>query len=189
MYLFSKYVIPGIEARFIPKYWNERLGKEMEGRMMTLVRLRKDLELLDFLTGKFDNLEEWEQANLRRMKTDLLQLVATMGMLFAFGFDEDDEWSKKARIAFGVGFLPKKRSMLSRYITRIYEEQSQWYNPFVYIKKPIEGSVLNAFIKDIQALISTVAEGPFSKYKAGEFKGHYKAVHRFLRAIPAGPGY
>lgn len=102
LYHFKKWVVPGIEARYKKRYFDERLSMEMEGRYRTLLPfLQSALRLRMDFKDRWNELDAMQKANMRKNAAELSYATASMAALILFSslageVDDDDELLKKA---------------------------------------------------------------------------------------------
>jgi hypothetical protein len=129
--LFRKWIRPGWNRRFKDKYYNYSLDTNTEGMYYTSWRflrsLYEEIKEAQFSIArvgeKFNELPEWEKANIRRNISEVgyfLGLMIAAGILpfLGIGDDDDDNWASNMtayqvnRLGTEIGFYTNPNDML-----------------------------------------------------------------------------
>ena len=101
--MFRKWLAPGARARYRTKWYNERLGTVEEGTYMTMLRFATNFQgdlrnmKIKLLSTKWEDLEGWEKANIRKAITEISYMIGSSLLIMALGAlagddDDDKDW-------------------------------------------------------------------------------------------------
>lgn len=184
---FHKWVWPNFKSRFQPNKFDENLGGgiEIEGRYVTLWSVIKDIYKYQELTGRWDELTEFQKSNVKKTGTDLMYfaaffLVAHLMKSLAAGVPDDDPMLKKC-----VNWMRYQSSRgmqeVGLFIPAIgfVESYQLLQNPF---------AATNALAQFAQ-LLSSAVEWPFlteedARFQRGNFKGELKVYKEARDVMP-----
>lgn len=127
--LFRKWIKPGLNRRFGSQYFNYSMDTDVEGMYRTsfrfLTTLYQEVKAgqfeIAYMGDKFDQLEDWEKANIRRNATEIgyfLALTATGLILSSLTGDDDEDWVLNMmayqvnRLGTELGFYTNPSDML-----------------------------------------------------------------------------
>lgn len=179
-YMFHKWVVPAFEARFMPKYYNERLGQEIEGRYHSLVELGKYLKETKSLTNAWKELSINQKANIKKAGMDALFLTGIIAAAMLLVLDDDDE-DKFLKIT-GFKMMPNDRGLIAGVINRVLGDHMQFYNPFNMANIFLGEVALKGLFDDVSLLLTD----SYDEYKVGPYKGYHKFPIRLATVLPLG---
>jgi hypothetical protein len=168
LYHFKKWVVPGIEARYKKRWYDERLGVEMEGRYRTLAMfLQASVRLQGGLKNTWNELSPMEKANMKRNAAELSYLAASIAGYVLFSslageVDDDDELLKKS-----VNFLVYQSS-------RQVSELSTFFSPveaYNAVKNPV---ATLGIVGEISEFLASLIKVPYNYLVGEEDKNYYE---------------
>lgn len=184
---YKKWVIPAIEARFRKKYYDERIGEELEGRYRSFAPMFKYLiEHKGNIMKSWNTLSDLERANMRKNLAELTFFTASVASLILFSklaedVDDDDYLLNKS-----VNFLVLQSS-------RQADEISTFVNPlhaYKTVKDPFAslGMLGEAaeFMKALVKLPYNYATGQEDNnvYQRGVYKDKSKVSKEAIDLLP-----
>jgi len=183
VFQFRKWIPAAIEARIGEKYFDVRLGVEVEGRYNSY---RRGFNLMmGKLQGDINKIKrnQFTELDMYHMKKNMIELALLAASLLLYyglkGGEDDDKWRKKPMVKFTL-------QMLSRVIgdLNFYYSPNQWLNltknalPVSKLGEDILGS-----FKNIQYLFAEEGDKK-AIYRSGPRKGENKFISRVSGLVP-----
>jgi cellobiose-specific phosphotransferase system component IIA len=184
------------DSKFKGPEWNERLESYVEGNYVTAAKflntMIQEMRGLEFMTlnEKYQELEPWQQANLRRALGEGagLLLLMVLGSAVGFGYDEDDPNAASEMSAFDWQML---------YNVKRVQAELMFFNPlgssfFEILRSPAANmTTIEAYSKLISQFLNDMTSvlfgGDIDRYKrkTGPYeKGDAKILKRFRNTLP-----
>jgi hypothetical protein len=175
VFQFKKWIPAAIETRFETKRFDERLQVEVEGRWVTLFKLVKNLK--DTAT-RFDKgeLTELEKYNMRKVATELVLILGTIGLYMALGWDDDEKRKKSAFYKFTMNQLDRVSGDLLFFANP--------ENVTALTKNPIAMTKLADDLWDMTKNIPYLLHYGDYEYKSGPRKGENKFWSKVISVTP-----
>lgn len=195
--MFKKFLLPGVQSRYkgianINKSneelredeltFNESLRVREEGYYVTLGRFLYQSKAalqqhgINFISGQYKELSEYEQANMRKAVAELVitaVLVPALAMLLNAGWSDDDEDKPYAALY---------------QVNRLSQELTQFYNPISIYKltsNPVAGlTIINKALVLLEHIVTPIKLDP--NYNESTFdwmNENAKGENKLLRSV------
>ena len=175
---FRKYLPNAIEQRFAARQYDNRLGKIMEGRYITYFNLLKELALYKGQLEGGRKLSELEIYNLRKGITEIVLILATIGMYGLVGGDSDEDKKRRKNPAIKTAMT---------LLNRVSSDLAFFYSPESLTNLAGNAIPMLKLVNDIRVIPGLLIDGLMGEdmeYKHGSRKNKNKIVTKFEQITP-----
>jgi len=178
-YMFRKFVVPGYRRRWGKTRYIERLGQEVEGDYVSMIKFMKNMskDLKIFKTAMMS--EEWaalndhERANIRRAIGETIAIISTsvaaMFLYKGLAEDDEDDWL----LGYWAYQAYRLQTELLFWTPKLDEAMTILRSPAASM------TVIENTIKLIDQMFS-----PMEQYERGPWKGQYKISKTLINFVP-----